>query len=269
MPLDRNAPTGTVQVLGRAGGSGPERRLVVPPGGEHATGPVGEALPRADPPDAPVERARLRHVLQRQVVRQPRLVDAVVAGLRGGREGQQRLLLAGQVEPVRRGQVEHRLDAVGVPGTEDQPLLGVDDDEGEHPAQPLDHRLAPMVEAGDDDLAVPLGVEPRTVLPDQLLAQLDVVVDLAIEDQLVPAVGVGQRLVAALHVDDRQALVADDGVPPDDLHPGLVRPPVVQALQRLGDGLLVCLRLAARADEGQDPAHGEHPSAHPHTPEPR
>jgi hypothetical protein len=87
----------------------------------------------------------------------------------------------------------------------------------------------------DDHLAVAVGVELRPECVDQLLAQLDVVVDLAVEGQQVAAVGVRERLVAQLDIDDRQPLVREDRVQPDRLQAGLVGAPVVYAFEGLGD----------------------------------
>jgi hypothetical protein len=49
----------------------------------------------------------------------------------------------------------------------------------------------------------------------KLRAQLAVVVDLAVQDDVQAAVLVGDRLVAALDVDDRQAPAAETGRTPD------------------------------------------------------
>src|SRR5436309_1790314 len=94
---DSTTVTCSAAFFGPVGRRGMEPGLVVAPGGEHPAGLVGEALPGPDPTDALVQGARLGHVLQRQVVRQRGRLDARVAGLRGRRERQQRLLLAGQV----------------------------------------------------------------------------------------------------------------------------------------------------------------------------
>jgi len=150
-----------------------------------------------------VQGAGLGHVLQRQVVRQVGGVDARVTGVRGGGEGEQRLLLGGQVDPVDGLQVVQRLDAEVVAGAERPALLAVPDHEREHAAQAGEHLLAPVVVAGGDHLAVTLGGEGGAVVAGQLLTQLDVVVDLAVEGQQVAPARVGQRLVAERHVDDR------------------------------------------------------------------
>ena len=62
----------------------------------------------------------------------------------------------------------------------------------------------------DDHLGVGLRLEPVAEI-DQLLAQFDVVVDLAVKDDLQGAVGVGDRLRAAVDVDDAQPAVPEPG----------------------------------------------------------
>ena len=67
---------------------------------------------------------------------------------------------------------------------------GVPEREREHAAQPGQHVGAPVVVAGDDGLAVAVGGEDGAVLGGQLVAQLQVVVDLAVEHQHVAVGGV-------------------------------------------------------------------------------
>ena len=107
----------------------------------------------------------------------------------------------------------------------------VPDDEGEHAAQPRHDVLAPQVVAGDDRLGVPVGAQVRAG-GGELLAQLDVVVDLAVEQDPVAAPVVGEGLRAALDVDDRQPVERQDGAAVRP-HRGVVGPAVVQAVQRL------------------------------------
>ncbi|GAB3847685.1 hypothetical protein GCM10027610_068030 [Dactylosporangium cerinum] len=98
-----------------------------------------------------VQGRRLGDVLQRQVVRQGRRVDAG----RGAGERQQRLLLAGQVQPVRGPQVVERFDAERVAGREDGAGGPVVQDEREHAPQLADRGRAPVVERGREDLRLP------------------------------------------------------------------------------------------------------------------
>jgi hypothetical protein len=191
-------------------------------------------------------------------VREAGGVDARVAGVRGGCEGEQRLLLRGEVDAVDGLQVVQRLDAEVVAGAEGTAFLAVPDDEGEHAPQAGQHLLAPVVVAGGDHLAVALGVEGGAVVAGQLLPQLDVVVDLAVEGQQVAPARVGERLVAEGHIDDREPLVGEHRVVADHLDAGLVGATVVEALQRSGDRVAMGARRAVRAEEGQDSAHGGH-----------
>src|SRR5207247_1626349 len=80
----------------------------------------------------------------------------------------------------------------------------VPDGEGEHPAQALGERVAPLLVPVDQDFGVAAGAED--VAPgDQLLAQPEVVVDLAVEGDGDGAVLVLHRLRAGLReVDDRE-----------------------------------------------------------------
>ena len=68
--------------------------------------------------------------------------------------------------------------------------------------------LAPLLIGVDDDLGIGTGSERMAEL-DQLLAQFDEVVDLAVEDHLDRAVLVAHRLRSAFDVDDAQAPVAE------------------------------------------------------------
>ena len=193
---------------------------------------------------------RLGHVLQRQVVLQRGLVDA--AGVGG--DVQQRLLLAGEERAALVGVGVERLDAEPVARAEQHPLLGVPDQEGEHAAQLAHDLLAEVVVAGDDGLAVAVGVEDHAELAREPLAQLDVVVDLAVEDQVVAAVEPGEWLVRVVDVDDRQPAEADHGVV---VGPGaaLVRAAVAHVRQRSVDGGLDRLGVAVGRQESDQSTH--------------
>ena len=96
-------------------------------------------------------------------------------------------------------------------------LLRIPDQEGEHAAQ-LTHDLrAQVVVARDDRLAVAVGLERGAEFTGQALTQLEVVVDLAVEDQLVAPGQPGEWLVRMVDVDDRQPPKPDGhvGVVPD------------------------------------------------------
>src|SRR4029077_1733028 len=74
--------------------------------------------------------------------------------------------------------------------------------------EPLDHRLSPLLISVGKDLGVGLGGE---LMPGSLqdLAQLEVVVDLAVLNDPNRGVFVVDRLVAAFDVDDREATAAE------------------------------------------------------------
>ena len=96
-----------------------------------------------------------------------------------------------------------RLDAQPVPGEEQLARPGVPDGKGEHSVESFHARRAPLLEGVHDGLGVAAGAEP--VAPGlQLAAQIGVIVDLAVVDQLDGAVLVGHRLVAAGGIHDAQ-----------------------------------------------------------------
>ena len=88
-----------------------------------------------------------------------------------------------------------------------RPLSRSSDGEGEHAEEVVDAVGAPPVVGLGDHLGVGGGEEPVTVSP-QLLAQLLVVVDAAVEHRDQPQFVVNHRLGAGLgQVDDRQSAV--------------------------------------------------------------
>ena len=106
---------------------------------------------------------------------------------------------------------------------------------------------APVVVGGDDRLGVALGGERRAQLR-ELGAQLQVVVDLAVEDDRVTIVGPygpAERLVRVLHVDDRQPVEPEHDV---RVVPSaaFVRSAVPSAAHRLPDGVGAGGRVARR-----------------------
>ena len=151
---------------------------------------------------------------------------------------QEALLLAAERGPAGAGRDEHRLDTERIAGEEQRACLGVPDREGEHATKTSDGVGSPVMEGRDDRLAVALGAEGRAFVRGELRADLEVVVDLAVEDERV-TVGVlrrspPQRLMRMIDVDDRQAIEAehDVGVVP---RAGLVRAAVAHAVRGVGD----------------------------------
>src|ERR1051325_136014 len=92
------------------------------------------------------------------------------------------------------GNVE-RLDAVRVAPDEQPPPLRIPDREGEHAAQQLDHPLAVVPVQLEQYLGVARGAEADAEAL-QARAQLGVVVDLAVEDDVQPPRRIAHRLIA-------------------------------------------------------------------------
>ena len=177
------------------------------------TGPDAGVAARLQPAHAAVQGLGLRHVLQHGVVLQCALVDGEV-DVGDGSEVQKALLLAADDRAARTGRHEHRLDAEGVARAEQFSLDGVPQREREHASQAMERVGAPVVVGGEDRLAVTVGGEHGPVTRRQFVPQFEVVVDLAVEDQLVASRLLGrspaQRLVAVGDVDDGQPVEAED-----------------------------------------------------------
>ena len=130
--------------------------------------------------------------------------------------------------------VVQRLDAEAIAREQQAAVGAIPDREREHALQPLDASLAFLfVEVQDR-----FGVAARAVAvpaPLEIRPQLRVVVDLAVEDDPHRLVFVGHRLVAAGHIDDRQAPVAEAGGTVD-VEAGGVRTAVLQARRACARG---------------------------------
>ena len=100
--------------------------------------------------------------------------------------------------------VVERLDPVAVAREDEAAARRVPDRDGEHPAQPLGEAGAVLLVEMDERLGVGVGAE-GVAGARELVAQLGVVVDLAVLDDDDGAVLVRDRLVAAGEVDDREA----------------------------------------------------------------
>ena len=122
---------------------------------------------------------------------------------------QDRLDLAGEEQhlalAVRRGHAGdvERLDAEVVAGQGEPLLLAVPDGQAEHPVEPVERVGAPLRERLQHHLGVGVGGEGAAER-DELLAQVEVVVDLAVVRDRVATVGGVHRLLAVRDVDDRQ-----------------------------------------------------------------
>ena len=168
------------------------------------------------------------------------------------REPPQRLQLGGERERVG-GAVVERLDPEAVARQHEPLARAVPHRDGEHPAQPLGEARTVLLVEVDEHLRV--GVRrPEAVAGGlELGPQRGMVVDLAVLHDDDAAVLVGDRLVAALEVDDRQPPRGQAGAAQQRL-PCAVGPAVAQrvahgAQQRGVDGAPV------GADDAADPAH--------------
>lgn len=119
-------------------------------------------------------------------------------------EGQEGFHLGSKIQHLIDNCVIKRLDAEPVTGTEQGPRGFVPEHECKHPAQMLDTLPTPFPVGKKDHF----GVGGRDEVADpQFLTQLDVIVDLAIENDPVPGT-VRHRLPAGIfQVDDAQAPV--------------------------------------------------------------
>jgi hypothetical protein len=166
-----------------------------------AVGLHERAAARGHLEDAAEHRERGRRRQEREVV-----VDG--ARLDVGRDirmPEQRLDLRREQEArARPGEVE-RLDPDTVARQDQAALLRVPDPDREHAVDALEHRGAPLLVAVDDHLGVGVVGLEDVAAGEQLLAQRQVVVDLAVEDDLDAAVLVRHRLVRRRReVDDRE-----------------------------------------------------------------
>ena len=93
------------------------------------------------------------------------------------------------------------LDAEDVPGAEEQLLLLVPDDKGEHPPQLLEDVLAVFLVPVEDGFRIGAGLEDVAFFQ-QILPQALEVVDLPVEDKHLGAVLVENGLAPAFQIDD-------------------------------------------------------------------
>ncbi len=256
---------GDLVVAGLLGAAGDRDRLEarheVAGGRRLAARADARVAARFQPAHAAMQRLRFRHVLQDGVVLHGAFVDRGVEPDHVG-QIQQTFLLAGHRGATGSGRHEQRLDAERVAGAEQFTAHGVPQREREHAPQPRQRVGAPVVVGGDDGLAVAVGREDGAVLRGELGAQLQVVVDLAVEHQLVAVGGVrrapAQRLMRMRDVDDRQPVEAEnDG--PSGVGPGarLVGPAVTHQVRRLRDGFSGGVRGAGRLSAGRGSHEGQ------------
>ncbi len=188
--VDRAAP-------GFGGGDRARARVALP---AHLSAAPGEQRARGQLARLGEDRQRRRDRVEGEIGGDGPGVDlAREAGLL-----QHRLQLGGEGERPVRDAVVEGLDPEAVAGEQQAPLPGVPERDREHAPQPLEEAVAVLLVEMDEDLGVAVGGEPVPE-PLQLLAQLAVVVDLAVLDDRDRPVLVGDRLVAVLEVDDREA----------------------------------------------------------------
>jgi hypothetical protein len=197
--------------------------------------------------DALEEGARGGHEAAREVVVEGDAVD------RGRDEpgGEQRPDLRGERHSAAVGPPVERLDPVGVAGRDEAAPARVPESEGEDPAEPA-HALEPVLLVGvHDHLAVGVRREAVPALLQQA-AQVELVVDLAVDDGGDLAVLGVERLVAAGDVDDRKPGMGERerSDPPERVPVGTaVAQGLHHSLGRVGP------RRAGRIEDCSDPAH--------------
>ena len=148
----------------------------------------------------------------------------------------------GDAVPVR-GDVE-RLDAETVARREEALVAAVPDEESPHPAQALEAGLAPFCVGREQHLAVGVGGE-GAALAAQLVAQLEIIVDLPVENEVEAPARIGHRLKAGVgEIEDRKPPVPErdrargrgEFAPARPVRPAMGDEVDARALGREGDG---------------------------------
>ena len=143
-------------------------------------------------------RRQIGHRAERRETRHDTLVGNTDRGIGHA----QRADFGGEQQPAVAGVKEQRLLRERVSRERQPPTLIVPNGEREHAVEAVERALIPLRPRMQQHLAVPFGLEAVTESP-QLVAQLPVVVDLTVEDEVQRAQV--QRLVRALvEIDDRQ-----------------------------------------------------------------
>ena len=204
-------------------------------------------LARVELGHAPEHRPIALHVLEGEV-----FADAVAVCLGPDVGGDEESLdLGGEQDPVgRRVQVEG-LHSEVIAGQQHLLGLPIVEGEGEHAVQPLDALRPPLLVGLQDDLRVG-GRAEQAAAGLQLLPQLHVVVDLAVEDDHRSLGGHG--LLPAGQVDDREALVGEGHRP--------LREPTGRIRSAVTDGgghadrEVLAGGLTVESEDARDSAHG-------------
>ena len=150
--------------------------------------------------------------------------------------------------------MEQRLLAQAIACEQHAPRRQIGNGKREHAIQALRARIAILFVGVNNRFGIGLRPELMPLL-DQVVAQLAVVVDLAVEDDPHRAVLVGHRLITAGAIDDRETTMTER-------HPGglelraTVRTAVIQAVGHGFDGVGdVGRQVAFEADYAADSAH--------------
>src|SRR6185312_5053835 len=121
--------------------------------------------------------------------------------------------LAGEGKQPALGGVIQRLLAKPVAGQKQATLPTIVNRESEHAVEPQRQFLAPFLPAMDEDLGIRMMRGKAMAAMHQLLTQLPVIVEFAVEDDPDLAVLVPHRLVAAGEIDDRQPPMPEEDTP--------------------------------------------------------
>jgi len=165
---------------------------------------------------------------------------------------EERLRLGGEHKVAAAPAVVEWLDPHPVSRQEELSAIRIPDGKSEHPLQPVDHLRAVLLVQVHQGLRIPGRLE--AVPPaQQVLAQLAVVVDLAVERHPYAFVFIGQGLLAPLHVDDAQTNVPQSGVLGGNQTLS-VRPPMAHHVAHAADDLGI-YRFVIEVRDSTDATH--------------
>src|SRR5213594_3486271 len=186
----------------------------------------------------------------------PRLRNAdaaLVQPARKTRQRDERAELRAERDTVSRQPIAQGFDAEAVPGEDQSIATRVPQRDREHPAQSGDAVRAHLLVEVDDGLRI----TPRPkAMPagDQVAPQVMVIVDLPIEDDLNGAILVGDRLLPAGDVDDRQPAHAERHLGGDEVA-AVVRAAVDNRVAHRAHGAAGLLVPELPSREAGDAAH--------------
>src|SRR5262245_59519647 len=104
-----------------------------------------------------------------------------------------------------------RLNAETIAGAKGRQTLAIPEDKGEHAMQPLDDVHTPMSVTFENDFGIGVGAEDRA-LTCELLAQLEEIINLAVEDDYIASICTQHWLIAGGKINDRQPAMAEKHV---------------------------------------------------------